>query len=105
MFQWGHSLAIKKALYWSIPNTKVWSQPVCFNKEAITLHCYQSGVSILTDVFEVYVLQVKFNSCNYNSYAVIYITWLRQSCYVFTTQLNFNVHMRSYLHTYVYSVD
>ena len=28
-------------------------------------HCYQSGVSILTNVFEVYILQVKVNRQNY----------------------------------------
>jgi len=41
----------------------------------------------------VYVLQVKVDRHNYNSYVVIYITWLRQSCYVFTTQWKFNVHI------------
>ena len=30
---------------------------------------------------------------NYNSYAVIYVSWLRQSCYVFTEQLKLNVRI------------
>ena len=34
----------------------------------------QSRVSILTDIFEVYMLQVKFNRCNQNSSVHIYIT-------------------------------
>ena len=62
-------------------------------------HCTQSGVSISTCIFELYMLQVKVNRCNYNSYMdnqfthyhtvetgaiqIIYITWLNQSCYVF----------------------
>ena len=41
-------------------------------------HFNQSGVSVLTNVFEIYMLQVKVNRCNYNSYIDIYITWLRQ---------------------------
>ena len=51
----------------------------CFNENQITLHCNHSGVSILT-VFEVYMLQVEVNRCNFNSYIVMYITCLRQSC-------------------------
>ena len=47
------------------------------------VHCNQSGVSILTNVFEVFVLLVKVNRRNYNYCFVIYITWLRQSCYIF----------------------
>ena len=38
--------------------------------------------TVLTNVFEVGILQAKVNRRNYNSYDVIYITWLRQSCYV-----------------------
>ena len=34
-------------------------------------------VSISTDVFEVYILQVKVNRCDYIVYVVISITWLR----------------------------
>ena len=34
-------------------------------------------------------LEVNVNWRNYNSFVVIYIKWLRQSCYVFTTQLKF----------------
>ena len=44
-------LAIKQAHNWSVPNAEVQSQSVCFNEDTITLHCNQSGVSILTDVF------------------------------------------------------
>ena len=44
-------VAIKQAINRSIPNTKVWSQPVCFNKDAISLYCNQIGVSILTKVY------------------------------------------------------
>ena len=76
------SITIKEALNQSIPNTEVWFQPVCFNEDAITLHCNQSRVSILTSVISVYKLQVKVNRHNYNSYNFIYITWLWQSCYV-----------------------
>jgi len=36
-------------------------------------------------------IQVKFNRHSYNSYVVIYITWFRQSRYIFTAQLKFNV--------------
>ena len=61
------SITIKQALNQSIPNTKVWFQPVCFNEDAITLHCNQSRVSILTSVILVYMLQVKVNRHNYNS--------------------------------------
>ena len=43
--------------------------------------------SVIFNVFEVYMLQVKVNRRNYNSYIVIYITWLRQSCYVFTMHI------------------
>ena len=35
MFPWGHSLAIKQALNQSLPNTKVWSQPVCFHEDTV----------------------------------------------------------------------
>ena len=45
------SVAIKQALNWSTPYTKVWSQPVCFNENSITLHCNQSGVLILTNSY------------------------------------------------------
>ena len=68
------SLAIKQALSRSLPNTEVQSRPVCFNEDAITLHCNQSQVSIKTDVAEGYMLQVKVNRRNYNSYVVIVIT-------------------------------
>jgi len=51
MFQRGHNLAIKRALDRSVPNTKAQPQFVCFYKDAITLHCNQSGVSILTKVY------------------------------------------------------
>ena len=47
----------------------------------------QIGVSISLNVFEVYMLQVKVDRRNYNSCVVIYITWLRQACYVFIAQL------------------
>ena len=67
-----------------MPILKAQSQFVCLNKNQITQHCNQSGVSILTNVFGVFMLQVEVNRRNYNSYVVIYITWLRQSCYVFT---------------------
>ena len=77
------SIAIKQARNWSLQYTVVWSQPVCFDKGTITQHCNQSRVLILTNVFEVYMLQVKVNRCNYNSYVVI--TWLRWSCYILTT--------------------
>ena len=76
------SVAIKEDLNWSMPNTKVWSQPVCFNEDTINLHCNQSRVSVLNNLFEIYMLQVIVKICNYNSYVVIYITWLRQSCYI-----------------------
>ena len=55
------SIAIKQALTRSLPNTKVQSQLICFNKYAITLHHNQNRVSILTNVFEVYILQGKTN--------------------------------------------
>ena len=38
-------------------------------------------------VSEIYMLQVKGNRCNYNFCVVYYITWLRQSCHVFTAEL------------------
>ena len=37
----------------------------------------RSGVSISTNIFEVYMTQVKVQRHNYNSYVVIYITWLK----------------------------
>ena len=37
--------------------------------------------------------QVNRNWHNYNSYVVIYITWLRQSYYIFTAELKFNVRI------------
>ena len=60
-------------------------------------HCNQSEVYISTNVFELYLLQVKVNRRNYNHvmhyntvkkgamqmYVIIYITWLSQPCYVF----------------------
>ena len=39
----------------------------------------QSGVSILTDVFEVYMLQVKVNRRNYNSYSTVKIGAIKMS--------------------------
>ena len=45
------SIAIKQALNRSVPNTKLQSQPVCFNEDLITLNCNHNGVSILTNVF------------------------------------------------------
>ena len=71
MSQRDASLAIKQALTRSVPK--------CFNEDEITLHCNQSQVSIKTDVSEGYMLQVKVNRRNYNSYVVIVITWFRQS--------------------------
>ena len=61
-----------------MPNLKAQSQLVCFIKPNYSQHCTQSGVSISTNVFEVYMLEV--NRRNYNSFIVIYIKWLRQSC-------------------------
>ena len=78
MSQIGHDLN----LYVLIQRNQIYSQ-----------HCNQSGVSVLTSIFEVYMLQVKVNRHNYNSYFVIYITWLRQSYYVFTPQLKFYVRI------------
>ena len=43
------------------------------NKDMISLCINQGGVSILTNVFEVYMSQVKVNRRNYNSYVFIYI--------------------------------
>ena len=44
------SVAIEQAINGSLPYAEVWSEPVCFNKDTITLHCNQSGVLILTDL-------------------------------------------------------
>ena len=40
----------------------------------------RSGVSISTNIFEVNMTQVKVQRHNHNSFVVIYITWLIQSC-------------------------
>ena len=41
------------------------SQFVCFNENHnYSQHCNQSGVSVSTNVFEVYMLQVKVNRRN-----------------------------------------
>ena len=69
------SVSIKRAINQALSQMRqAQSQPECFKEDAITVHCNQSGVSILTDVFKVYMLQVKVNRRNYNSYIVIYIT-------------------------------
>ena len=52
-----------------------------FQQNQITLHCNQSGVSVSTNVFEVYMLQVYANRSNYNSYVVIYISGIRHITY------------------------
>ena len=53
--QW---LSNKPVIYlYQVPQAR--SHPVSFNEDTITLHCNQSGVLILTNVFEVYMLQVK----------------------------------------------
>ena len=67
------SVAIKQAHIRSVPNAWVGSQPLCFNEDSITLYSNQSRVSLSTDVFEVFMLQVKVNRHYYNCYAVIYI--------------------------------
>ena len=62
-------------------------------------HCNQSRVSISTNVSEVYMLQVKVNRCNYNSYVIIYIKWLRQSCYILQHSWNRrNQDVRHYIY-------
>ena len=43
------------------------------NKDMISLCINQGGVSILTNVYDVYMSQVKVNRRNYNSYVFIYI--------------------------------
>ena len=49
-------------------------QPIYQNREQLLSRSKQNGVSISTNVFEVYMLQVKVSKSNYNSYIVIYIT-------------------------------
>ena len=49
-------------------------QPIYQNREQLPSRSKQSGVSISTNVFEAYMLQVKVSKSNYNSYIVIYIT-------------------------------
>jgi len=61
------------------------AQPVYKNDYSLALN--SRGVTISTNVFSVHMLQVKVNRRKYNSYLVIYITWLRQSYYVYTAQL------------------
>ena len=51
------ALAIYQALNWSLSCTEEGSQPKYFNWSTITLHCNQSEVLILTNVFKVYMLQ------------------------------------------------
>ena len=42
-----------------------------FQQNQITLHCYQSGVSVSTNVFEVYMLQVnRLITIPYNSLSI-----------------------------------
>ena len=65
------SVAFKQGHNRSIPNTKVQSQSVCFNEDAITLQCNQSGVSLSTKVY-FFSLEV-FNSI-ITSYALLHIT-------------------------------
>ena len=48
-------------------------QSVCQNKERLLFCSKQYEVSISTNVFEVYILQVKINRRIYNSYLVIYL--------------------------------
>jgi len=50
-------------------------QPIYKNIEQLLSRSNQFGVSILTHVFEVYMLQVKVNRLNFNSYIFIYITY------------------------------
>ena len=52
-------VAIKQAFNQSILYTEVWSQPLCFNEDTITLHCNQSGVLILTDVLRFIYYKLK----------------------------------------------
>ena len=49
-------------------------QPIYQNREQLLSRSKQNGVSISTNVFEVYMLQVNVSKSNYNSYIVIYIT-------------------------------
>ena len=44
-------------------------------------------------LFRYLMSQVNMTWRNYNSYAIFYITWLRESYYVFTAQLKFKVHI------------
>ena len=65
----------------SITNQWARSQLICFNENQITLSINQIGVSITTNVFEVYILQVKAMLRIYNTvkigaikmYVIIYI--------------------------------
>ena len=64
--------------------SKQWARPsTCLLKQGIITLCSNLyGVSISTSVFQVYMLQVQVNRCNYNSCVIINITLLRQSCYI-----------------------
>ena len=80
--QWGQS-AINvspgtQALDRSMPNQWARSSTHLFGTRIWLLsRSNKIRVSISTDVFEVYILQVKVNRCDYIVYVVISITWLR----------------------------
>ena len=57
-----------------MPNQWALSQLVCFNPNQFLSRSNQIGDSLSTNVFEVYILQVKVDKRTYNSYVVIYIT-------------------------------
>ena len=67
-------LAIKQACNRSLPNTKVQSQPQCFNRDSITLHCNQSKVSMLTKVYFFNLDQNWVLNSVITSYALLYIS-------------------------------
>ena len=54
-------------------------QPVYQNREWLLSCSNLYGVYLSTSVFQAYMLQVKVNRCNYNSYVTSYTTWSRQS--------------------------
>ena len=68
MSQLGHNLVNYQCLTIGHNLQLIW-----FEQDMISLCINQGGVSILTNVFEVYMSQVKVNRRNYNSYVFIYI--------------------------------
>ena len=73
----------------------VWKQ---YNKMAVlhlflvnsSLYIYSILYANIVPTPQYIILQVNVNRRYYNSYVLIYITRLRQSCHLFTAQLKFN---------------